>query len=449
MSFITTQQAKLNLELVPKEKRLEIRKCNGRINPRNIQREPTFQVVLDALDLTPCYFVFLITTDVPKVYMHQFWDSVYKHDTFYRFKMDKRKRIKLNLEIFKDIFKICPRVPGQDFDALPADEEIVSFLRDLGHIREMNSLNDVVVDHMHQPWRILLQLELNEIKGRMPTKIDLTLEQSQQGVSNDVLVSIEGVEELKKILSITEIKIDDKLYFVEEHVEIMDKEVKKIKRSWIPIVKIRWNSRQGAVSSCTSNRKFSSSSEHTTVETLQTMSPKNKAHYESEKEAIHFILTRIGDDIYLTVDACKTAQELWEAIERNAKKPKRFKDSTYHKEKMLLCKQAEQGVPLQEEHVDWLADMNDKIDIKELEAHYSLWQRFRKSNTCLVEKGDSDVSPDSPDMCEHDIQTDQNAKDERAALANLIANLKLDVDENKKIQKQLKKANTSLAYELE
>ncbi|GJS75022.1 hypothetical protein Tco_0724903, partial [Tanacetum coccineum] len=35
---------------------------------------------------------------VPEVYMHQFWDSVYKHDTFYRFKMDKRKRFKLNLE---------------------------------------------------------------------------------------------------------------------------------------------------------------------------------------------------------------------------------------------------------------------------------------------------------------------------------------------------------------
>nr|GEV85083.1 retrovirus-related Pol polyprotein from transposon TNT 1-94 [Tanacetum cinerariifolium] len=52
-------------------------------------------------------------------------------------------------------------------------------------------------------------------------------------------------------------------------------------------------------------------------------------------------------------------------------------------------------------------------------------------------------------MCENDIQTHQNAEDERAALANLIKNLKLDVDENKKIQKQLKKVNTSLAHELE
>nr|GEZ57146.1 hypothetical protein [Tanacetum cinerariifolium] len=73
------------------------------------------------------------------------------------------------------------------------------------------------------------------------------------------------------------------------------------------------------------------------------------------------------------------------------------------------------------------------------------------SNTCLVETDDSNVIPDSPDMCEDDIQDEQNdvdSDDELVALANLIANLKLDVDENKKIQKQLKKANTTLAQEL-
>nr|GEX16372.1 hypothetical protein [Tanacetum cinerariifolium] len=52
------------------------------------------------------------------------------------------------------------------------------------------------------------------------------------------------------------------------------------------------------------------------VETPTNMSPENKAHFLAEKEAIHLILTGIGDDIYLTVDACQTAQEMWEAIER-------------------------------------------------------------------------------------------------------------------------------------
>ncbi|GJR33881.1 hypothetical protein Tco_1209565 [Tanacetum coccineum] len=72
-------------------------------------------------------------------------------------------------------------------------------------------------------------------------------------------------------------------------------------------------------------------------------------------------------------------------------------------------------------------------------------------NTCVVEKVDSNVIPDSPDMCDNQIQTDQNAiecDDERVALDNLIENLKLDVDENKKTQKQLKKTNASLTQEL-
>nr|GEU45263.1 retrotransposon protein, putative, unclassified [Tanacetum cinerariifolium] len=45
------------------------------------------------------------------------------------------------------------------------------------------------------------------------------------------------------------------------------------------------------------------------------------------------------------------------------------------------------------------------------------------SNACVVEKVDSNVIPDSPDMCDNDIQTDQNAiklDDERVELANLI-----------------------------
>nr|GFA53042.1 hypothetical protein [Tanacetum cinerariifolium] len=215
--------------------------------------------------------------------------------------------------------------------------------------------------------------------------------------------------------------------------------------------------------------------EHTTIKTPMNMSPENKAHFESKKEAIHLILTRIGDEIYSTVDACQIAQEKLEAIERSqqgeslniqdqyqkevnelcaerlarnanplalvataqenqdpyyqtsksqksyaqsskpsiptrshtttrykgkeiakpitppfearenvgspvvqqsgiqcfnckefghfakeCRKPK-VKDSAYHKEKMLLCKQAEKDVPLQAEQYDWLADTDEEI----------------------------------------------------------------------------------------
>ncbi|GKB66310.1 hypothetical protein Tco_0927722 [Tanacetum coccineum] len=45
-------------------------------------------------------------------------------------------------------------------------------------------------------------------------------------------------------ISLDEIQIDDKLKFIEEPVEIMDLEVKQLKQSRIPIVKVRWNSRR-------------------------------------------------------------------------------------------------------------------------------------------------------------------------------------------------------------
>ncbi|GJU80374.1 retrovirus-related pol polyprotein from transposon TNT 1-94 [Tanacetum coccineum] len=88
--------------------------------------------------------------NVPEVYMHQFWDSIQKHDTSYRFRMDKKKKFDLNLEIFRDIFHIFPRVHGQNFDELPSDEDVMSFFKELGHTGEIKSITDVVVDQMHQ-----------------------------------------------------------------------------------------------------------------------------------------------------------------------------------------------------------------------------------------------------------------------------------------------------------
>ncbi|XP_076923350.1 uncharacterized protein LOC143585447 [Bidens hawaiensis] len=42
-----------------------------------------------------------------------------------------------------------------------------------------------------------------------------------------------------------ELKLDEKLNFVEEPLEVVDRQVKKLRRRQIPIVKIRWNSKRG------------------------------------------------------------------------------------------------------------------------------------------------------------------------------------------------------------
>nr|GEY51794.1 putative reverse transcriptase domain-containing protein [Tanacetum cinerariifolium] len=47
------------------------------------------------------------------------------------------------------------------------------------------------------------------------------------------------------VIPLDEVKIDNKLHFIEELVEIIDREVKQLKQSRIPIVKVRWNSKRG------------------------------------------------------------------------------------------------------------------------------------------------------------------------------------------------------------
>ncbi|GJZ51457.1 hypothetical protein Tco_0605972 [Tanacetum coccineum] len=47
------------------------------------------------------------------------------------------------MEVFREIFQICPRLPNQDFDEHPSDEEIVSFIKELGHKGNIKSITDV------------------------------------------------------------------------------------------------------------------------------------------------------------------------------------------------------------------------------------------------------------------------------------------------------------------
>nr|GEU33612.1 hypothetical protein [Tanacetum cinerariifolium] len=327
--------------------------------------------------------------------------------------------------------------------------------------------------------------------------------------------------------------------------------------------------------------------EQIVLEILSNMSSENKAHYNAEKEAIHLILTGIRDEVYLTIDACKTTHEMWIAIERfhkmmnemvrnqfkvatmqvnvqflqqlqiewsrfvtvvkqtivldkksyhklfdilkqyqkevdeiRAEKiarilnplalvaatqqypntyyqaPKSYKSyaptlkqssstrshvSTRHKGKEIANQYKNDNQtgqfenqrtmtvagdietigsqevpttnlgpsfdpePLEEVH------SNDEYNVFANEKQHSE-QPISIDNTCVVEKVDSNVILDSSDMCDNENQSDQNAKDcddERDVLANLIANLKLDTVENKKIQNQLKKVNTSLSHELQ
>ncbi|GKD06608.1 hypothetical protein Tco_1181582, partial [Tanacetum coccineum] len=108
--------------LIAQTDRLEFGKCNMRLKTDIKPKEATFQVVLDALALTPFYRAFQITADVPTIYMQEFWATVSVH-------------------------------------------------RDLGHTGDITYLTDVNVDYLHQPWRAFATV-INKCLSGKETRMD-------------------------------------------------------------------------------------------------------------------------------------------------------------------------------------------------------------------------------------------------------------------------------------
>nr|GEW39975.1 hypothetical protein [Tanacetum cinerariifolium] len=139
------QQVALDEALVPHAYRLRIGRSNFYLLSDISSKESTLQLVYDVLRQTPFFKAFLVTEDVLEIYMHEFWETTTVHHHPIWFKMDNNKHI-VNLESFRKMLHICPKLPGQTFDEPPLEEEILAFLRSIGHNGEIRRLTDVNIN---------------------------------------------------------------------------------------------------------------------------------------------------------------------------------------------------------------------------------------------------------------------------------------------------------------
>nr|GFC39866.1 hypothetical protein [Tanacetum cinerariifolium] len=75
-------------------------------------------------------------------------------------------------------------------------------------------------------------------------------------------------------------------------------------------------------------------------------------------------------------------------VARECQKLKRAKDAAYHREKMLLCKQEEAGIPLNAEQANWRDDTDDDdLEDQELEAHYMYMAQLQEVSLDATDSG--------------------------------------------------------------
>nr|GFA79017.1 hypothetical protein [Tanacetum cinerariifolium] len=147
MATTIDQQKALDESFVPSTKRLRIGRSNLRL-PSDIQsKESTLQVVYDVLRNSPLFRAFQATADI-----------------------DTRKSV-LDLEAFREMLHISPRIPNQPFADLPTEEEILDFLRFIGHSHEIRYLTDGNVNKLYQPWRSFASV-INKCLTRKSSGVD-------------------------------------------------------------------------------------------------------------------------------------------------------------------------------------------------------------------------------------------------------------------------------------
>ncbi|GKD16454.1 hypothetical protein Tco_1205612, partial [Tanacetum coccineum] len=95
------------------------------------------------------------------------WNTIKKIGNIdaYNFKLDEKK-CRVDTEVFRKILQICPKLPNQEFDDLPSEEDLVSFIKELGYSGNYEMLSVIRSDQMHHPWRTFAAIINRCISGK-------------------------------------------------------------------------------------------------------------------------------------------------------------------------------------------------------------------------------------------------------------------------------------------
>ncbi|GJW25599.1 hypothetical protein Tco_0039410 [Tanacetum coccineum] len=171
------QQIVLADQLISKFK--SIKRCNNYVVLQIIPCSPKCKIVEKILLDHPLCYALTATTDVPTVYLQQFWQTVHKvpntKDTIW-FKLNTQE-ITYTVDMFQATLKVIVETPDNPFVALVTVEIIESFMNRVGYQGVVDKVSTFYTKNLAQPWQIMFKVFnrclTTRTSGHNQTKINI------------------------------------------------------------------------------------------------------------------------------------------------------------------------------------------------------------------------------------------------------------------------------------
>ncbi|GJT31960.1 hypothetical protein Tco_0922379 [Tanacetum coccineum] len=146
-------------QIVPRSQWLSIGKSNLLFNAQKIQKNLIFQISVDILSNTNFFQAFTASTNVPAIYLQQFWKTMsYNEKTgIYSCQLDEQW-FDLSVDLLRKALAITPVNPAHPFELPPSGDTVIDFVNELGYPEPVEIVSSIRTNYVYQPWRAILCL---------------------------------------------------------------------------------------------------------------------------------------------------------------------------------------------------------------------------------------------------------------------------------------------------
>ncbi|GJX17507.1 retrovirus-related pol polyprotein from transposon TNT 1-94 [Tanacetum coccineum] len=143
-------------QILPRIRWVPIGKSNSYLDVERSQSNPIYKIAVDIMKHNNFFRAFTASSIIPSIYIQQFWDTVqYDNKTeSYSCQLDE-KLFNLTKDTIEDALQITPVDTNNAFSSPLTVDALIKFVNDLGYLRVVKTLSDVVTNDMFQPWRSL------------------------------------------------------------------------------------------------------------------------------------------------------------------------------------------------------------------------------------------------------------------------------------------------------